>query len=233
MESTDLVTWTRPEGVLQPDEQDVPEFYGMPIFQRGNLLFGLLQVYNRPAGSIENELVFSTDGRKWERVPPREIFLTRGPAGSFDAGMTFCSSAPVIVHDEMRFYYGAIRTDHNKISADDEDNSSVGLGTLPLDRMFGVTHASTTHPGVIMTKPLVFNGKSLAMNATVEGQVKVAVLDRDGKVLPGFDLADCGVIKGDELRHAVQWKGGNVPAGKPVRLKVQMEKGTFWALYLS
>ncbi|MCX6619522.1 MAG: hypothetical protein NTY38_00275, partial [Acidobacteria bacterium] len=37
MESPDLETWTRPEVVLQPDEQDVPEFYGMPVFRRGNL----------------------------------------------------------------------------------------------------------------------------------------------------------------------------------------------------
>jgi hypothetical protein len=47
MESPDLRTWTRPATVLLPDEEDLAEFYGMPVFRRGNLFFGLLQVYNR------------------------------------------------------------------------------------------------------------------------------------------------------------------------------------------
>ena len=219
--------------VLEPDEQDVPEFYGMPVFKRGNLFFGLLQVYNRPVGSIENQLVFSADGRHWERVPPREPFLTRGVPGSFDGGMAFCSSAPVIVRGEMRFYYGAIRTDHNQQTPDDYVTSSIGMGSVPLDRLFGMVHSSQKDPGVIISKPMLLNGAKLELNASVEGSARLALLDRDGKPLAGFDLADCSAIKGDNPRHAVAWKGGKPPSGTPVRVKIQLERGTFWALYVS
>jgi len=236
MESRDLQTWTRPETVLLPDEADVPEFYAMPVFQRGNLYFGHLHVYDRPTGRIEVELVFSSDGRHWNRVPPRELYLTRGAPGEFDQGMVFTASAPVIAHGEMRVYYGGIRTNHNQEGA--PGGSSIGLASIPLDRFFAMTSSSHDEPGFIVTRPMILNGSDLEVNAKmlpVQGQIKVAVLDLGGQELPGFGLNDCHPIKGyDSLRHQVSWGKGqriaNLPK-QPLRLKFQLDEATFYAFY--
>lgn len=232
MESSDLQTWTRPQTVLLPDEADLPESYGMPVFRRGNLIFGVLWVYNRPAGTIEDELVFSSDGRHWDRVPPRELFLTRGGPGEFDQGMVF-ASVPVIAHGEMRFYYGATRTLHTQI----ESVAAVGLASVPLDRFFGMTTSSHDEPGFILTRPLLLNGSVLEVNADmllVEGQIKVAVLDLSGKELPGFGMSDCEPLKGNDLRLEVAWKKAKLAdlPKQPLRLKFRLEQATFYAFYV-
>ena len=162
MESHDLQTWTRPETVLIPDEGDLPEFYAMPVFRRGNLFFGLLRVYDRNAGTQEVELVFSPDGRNWNRVPPRELFLTRGGPGDFDYGMVSSAGAPVIAHGEMRIYYGASRTFHTQV-IERPGEKSIGLASVPLDRFFGMTNSSHEEPGFILTRPLLLNGKDLGL----------------------------------------------------------------------
>jgi hypothetical protein len=232
MESQDLQTWTPPEIVLIPDEADVPEFYGMPVFHRGNLFFGLLQVYDRPEGRIEIELVFSADGRRWERVPPRELFLSRGSPGDFDCGMVFTANAPVIAHGEMRFYYGGTRHSHNQSAAGDVPGSAIGMASLPLDRLFGVTTSGHDAPGFILTRPLTLNGSALEVNASVQGQLKVALLHIDGKELPGFEFENCRPIKGDDLRHRVSWSKKEGLPPHPVRLKFQLEQATVYAFYV-
>jgi hypothetical protein len=237
MESRDLQTWTRPETVLLPDEADLPEFYGMPVFQRGNLYFGHLHVYDRPTGRIEVELVFSPDGRYWNHVPPRELYLRRGGPGEFDYGMIFTASAPVIAHGEMRVYYGGIRTDHTQPGKG--GGAAIGLASIPLDRFFGMINASHDEPGFILTRPLLLNGSDLEVNAKllpVQGQIKVAVLDLSGKELPGFAFDDCKPIKGyDLLRHQVSWGNGKRIADlpkQPLRLKFRLEEATFYAFYV-
>jgi len=232
IESQDLQTWTRPEIVLIPDEADVPEFYGMPVFQRGNLFFGLLQIYERPVGRIEIELVFSPDGYHWERVPPRELFLIRGSPGEFDCGMVVTASGPVIAHNEMRFYYGGYRINHTQPTPNDVALTSIGIGSVPLDRFFGVTTASQDSPGFILSRPLMLNGKTLEVNASVQGQLRVALLDVSGKEVPGFELDNCRPIKGDGLRHRVSWGDKSLPAQGLSRLKFQLEGATFYAFYV-
>jgi len=238
IESPDLQAWTRPETVLIPDEADVPEFYGMPVFQRGNLFFGLLQIYDRPTGRIEVELVFSPDGFRWERIPSRELFLKRGSAGEFDRGMVFTASGPVIVQDEMRFYYGGWSVDHNHPGTnDDVALASIGVAGVPLDRLFGVTTTNQdlgfrATTGLILTRPVLLKGSTLEVNASVQGQIKVALLDIDGKEIPGYKLDDCRPIQGDDLRHQVSWGDKRLPEGRLIRLKFQLDRADFYAFYV-
>ena len=179
IESVDLKTWTKQETVLIPDEGDPLEIMVMPVFQRGNLFWGLLDMYDQTRGSNEVELTFSRDGRNWVRVPPRERFIPRGPAGDFDSGTIFVGSQPVIVGDEMRFYYGALDGDHERLFP--SLNDTIGVGSVPLDRLYGVVHSTPEAPGFVLTRPLVFNGEKLEVNASVASQLRVAVLDWGGE----------------------------------------------------
>jgi hypothetical protein len=231
MESADLETWSRAQSVLLPDEEDFPEFYSMPVFRRGNLFFGLLQIYERPIGRIEVELVFSPDGYRWHRVPPRELFLERGQAGQWDRGMVLTASGTVIAHDEMRFYYGGTSIDHNQRTPPDVPIFAIGMASVPLDRMFGL-HTSSKEPGFAVTRPMRLHGTAIEVNATVRGELRAALLSPDGKKLPGFDYKDCSPVKGDDLRLPLAWKGQKLPNSELVRLKFQIAEGALYAFYV-
>jgi hypothetical protein len=77
---------------------------------------------------------------------------------------------------------------------------------------------------------MVFNGGRLEVNAEVESQLRVAVLDWGGKELPGFGFEDCQAIRGDSLRHAVSWRGQGLPhrGTEPLRLKFRLERATLF-----
>ena len=64
------------------------------------------------------------------------------------------------------------------------------------------------------------------------GSARVALLDTNGKPLPGYAVADCDVILDNNVRHAVTWKGKSdvsALAGKPVRLRFEMRSAKLYA----
>jgi hypothetical protein len=63
--------------------------------------------------------------------------------------------------------------------------------------------------------------------------VQVEIQDPAGKPIPGYGLADCPEIFGDELERVVAWKGGadvGKLAGKPVRLRFVMKDADLYAI---
>ena len=94
--SDDFTSWTVPEDVLVPDDDDPPglEFYGMPVFKYHDLYIGQLLAYRTPPeepqirfmGTIDVQLAVSRDGIDWKRAGGRVPFIPNGPPGSIDAG---------------------------------------------------------------------------------------------------------------------------------------------------
>ena len=94
--------------------------------------------------------------------------------------------------------------------------------TLRLDG-FASLHADYA-PGELLTKPLTFTGNELHLNLATgaAGSVAVEIQDATGQPIPGFALADCNAITGDDTDRTLTWKSGaNVSAlaGKPIRLR--------------
>jgi hypothetical protein len=89
--------------------------------------------------------------------------------------------------------------------------------------------------GEAVTKPLVFRGKELAINyaTSAAGGVRVQIEDAAGQPLPGFALAECDEIIGDEIERVVSWKGANNVgglAGKPVRLRFALKDADLYSI---
>lgn len=89
--------------------------------------------------------------------------------------------------------------------------------------------------GELLTKPLRFTGKELALNVSTSaaGGVRVELQDEHGAPIPGFALEDCLEIIGDEIEHTVAWKDGadlSELAGKTVRLRVALKDSDLYAL---
>ena len=89
--------------------------------------------------------------------------------------------------------------------------------------------------GEIVTKPVVFEGKTLVMNysTSAAGSVSVELQTEFGKPIEGFTLADCGEIYGDEIERVVSWKGSSdlsKLAGTPVRLRFVIKDGDLYSI---
>jgi hypothetical protein len=116
------------------------EFHTSPVFFHEGVYISLNQILNRAAGEgvIDVELMTSRDGLRWERNFRGEWFIPRSEAkGAFDSGSVFTNATPIVLDDEIRFYFGGYAG-----GATGADNltgaSGIGLATLKRDRFAGV-----------------------------------------------------------------------------------------------
>lgn len=82
--------------------------------------------------------------------------------------------------------------------------------------------------GELLTKPITFSGNKLSLNVSTSaaGSVRVEIQNADGKPLPGFALADCQAVYGDDLERTVVWARNpdlGALAGKTVRLRFEVK----------
>ena len=88
--------------------------------------------------------------------------------------------------------------------------------------------------GELITKPIRFSGKRLALNfsSSAAGGIRVEIQDESGKPLPGFALDDCPEVLGDSLERTVAWKSGadlSALAGQTVRLRFALRDADLFA----
>lgn len=88
--------------------------------------------------------------------------------------------------------------------------------------------------GEMTTRPLTFRGSRLLLNfsTSAAGGVRVEVQGPDGTPIPGFALADCTELIGNEIERAVTFAGGDLGglAGRPIRLRFAMKDADLFAL---
>jgi len=77
--------------------------------------------------------------------------------------------------------------------------------------------------GEVVTKPLIFEGRALAVNFSTSGagSLQIEIQTPEGEI-----LGDSAEVYGDALEHVVKWKDSvdiGALAGKPVRLRFVMK----------
>ncbi|MBM3858724.1 MAG: hypothetical protein FJ395_03635 [Verrucomicrobia bacterium] len=250
IESKDFLHWSKPQFLLGPDDQDTPdaEFHTSPVFFYADRYFCLNQIMDRRAkGAIDIELMTSRDGLVWERSFRQPYFLARSEAGQFDSRCLFSNSTPIVLDDEIRFYYGAYnQSPIGGVRAETGHRSGVGLATIPRDRFAGVRPVSkSSQPtlkkpleniGQITLKPRDLTGvKTISINADAsKGEVRLEVLTEDGYRIRGFSKDDAVPVQGDSLNHSVAWKGRNLSQLPPGRymLRLHLNNAEVFAIYL-
>ena len=241
--------------LVPPDAEDGPctaGFYTFEILQYEGIYVGFLTPYHVCPGMepeippvrgnarnpwmdrIDIQLAFSRDGRVWQRVGNRRTFIPNGPEGSYDAGMIFVAQQPVVREEleEIWIYYVGFERGHWAVRRGGNQESSVSLATLRLDGFVSLTAGQ----GSVTTKPLVFAGERLEINADTagpQGEVSAEILDPEtGRPIPGYARKDCDAFQGDSVRHAVTWKGkGRVGrlAGQPVQLRFHLKQAKLFS----
>jgi hypothetical protein len=233
--------------VLTPDEEDPAwvEFHTSPVFFYSGVYFSPLQILDRATqgGVVDIELATSRDGLNWQRPFRRPFWLARSEGGKFDSGAIFLTAQPVVLDDEIRFYYGAYS--HGATGGDDMKlTTGIGLATLPRDRFAGLQPVPRSDQptlktplekvGQVTLKPLDLTGvKRLELNADAAGgEVRAEILDGEGKRVRGFCREDAMVVTGDSLRHSLRWQAcsiTNLPSGSYM-LRLHLHNATAYAL---
>jgi hypothetical protein len=241
--SDDLGSFPHSRVLFAPDELDDGEtqFYATSnVLQAGPYLITALMVLrddlicagcpatvealgaSRPVYGLGYSVwAWSADGgATWTRE--RVAFL--GPTlrpGDYDQAHAWVDS--VIQDGEtMRLYYGAYEYGH-KVYGD----RSLALATLPAGRFVG--WAASDEAGALRTRPVDVGGRSITINAAIEGGLWARLVDEAGEALLGFDWPDCLPMTGDELAHGLECVGDWADVGVAA-VELVMERATVYAI---
>ena len=239
--STNLLIWSEPWLVLTPDDrrdEGQTQFYAMDGYLiRGDLFIGLVKVLrddlkadNPPVppeayGIGYTTLAWTRDGEHWTRDQAK--FFDRNPQpGTWDHAHAWIDEQ-LPVGDEVHLYYGGYRSGH-KVNRFEE--RQLGLVKMKRDRYV----AREAAEGTLRTPVLVLHGTQLALNLEAPaGEVRVQVLDENGRPIPGFTFADCQAVTGEGIAWPVRWR--RALAGlkaKPVRLEFSLRHARLFAFGL-
>lgn len=223
--SADGLNWNKPfDGpvfVSDDLDPDATQIYGMPVFAYQGLYIGQPWIYNaryfrfgeysvdklheaqdNSPRTMDVQLAWSWDLVNWTRPPKRSEFIPRGSKGSWDGGMIVTARAPVIVGDELYFYYGGCDGVHDQPRV----KAAIGLAKLRLDGFCSLQAGSDE--GWLISRREPFHEPAVTINARTSGDGFVAaeILDRRNNVVPGFSRDDCQPFRGDSVHYTLRWK---------------------------
>lgn len=252
--SRDFVSWTEPVLVFHADAEDNrwarqpdqrTEVYNMTVIPHAGGFVGLptmFRVISRVPegqslpkgqsgndGPIDVQLVTSTDGVLWERSHPRIPVIPRGAPGTFDGGLILGLTSGVVHEaDTTWLLYTALNTGHG--GAIPPKRNSIGRAEWRLHGFASLDAGPSG--GYLQTTPLYLRGGTLWVNADASrGALRVALHERDGRVVPGFSFEECQVLKTDSTRHAVKWLAGrSVPSDRPLLVGIEMTNTRLYSL---
>lgn len=252
--SRDMQQWSEPILVMAPDEQDdsqveaeggrFSQFYNMSVFPYAGQFLGLVTHFRftgPPAergplqsgddGPVDVQLVHSRDGRTWSRCEDRSPVIPTGPH-PYDAGCILgVTNGPVIVDDEMWFYYTAITTTH----AGYVPKKRITIARAAWRRDGLVSMDSADEEGFVETVVVRPIGDRLVVNFDAAGgELRVAVLDEQSDSLPGYERPDCIATTENSVRHTVRWKGHDrLPKNRPLRLRFHMKNAKLYSFAIT
>jgi hypothetical protein len=252
--SRDFKTWSEPQLVLAADEADQDwatqpaertEIYDMAVFPHAAGYLGFPAVFrNKPQvitpelreagavaadGPLDIQLATSENGDRWRRSWPRVAVIPRGAPGTFDGGAILgVACAPVHTAKETWVYYSAISATHGA----PVPPKTMTIGRAEWRRHGFVSADAGPQGGEIETKPLHFETPSLVCNADASrGELRVALLEADGRAIAGRGFDECTPLRADETRWVVAWGGKDaVPTDRPLRVMVKMKNVRLFSL---
>lgn len=236
--SPDFLHWTEPVPI-ETGHAPVEQFYTNAVVRYARapglyLAFPMRFVPDRHAVGPNGEdigplsdgvLMSSRDGVRFDRTF-LEAYLRPGPsAANWGSG-----------HSNNTMAWGLLATTPGELSMYWTENAVAAprlrRGTVVVDRFASV--AGPYQGGEMLTPPLAFRGGALEVNAATSavGSVRVEVRSADGGPLPGFAIADCQPIYGDETERRVAWRPAASlarVAGGPVRLRFELRDADLYA----
>ena len=222
VESRDAISWSDPVLVFDPGPDDNLDdgHYGFVPWRAGEMHLGILNVLHQVDNTLDMYPHHSRDGLDWKRFQYHRPLVPRGGEGSYDEFDIESPTQPLVVGDELWFYYGGMSVHHDwwimgqeeGLDAPEVRDRSLSqnghhlcLATLRLDGL--VSLGATIREGYVETKPFRSDGARLFINAQCRpgGYVEVEVMDHWNNVSAGYSRDECHRFTGDSVRHRVRW----------------------------
>jgi hypothetical protein len=243
------VFWANADKLDQPDPKigDAPQLYSVSAIAYESLLLGAFQILLGPRNSIcelgsfpkftEIKLGFSRDGFHWDRPDRRPFIGATRKDGDWDRGYVHTTTGVcLVVGDQLYFPFTA----YSGIAPDGKHRgmytgASVGIAVLRRDGFASMD--AEDRAGTLTTRPVTFTGSRLFVNAApAGGELRVEVLDGDGRLVPGFSLDQCNPVSKDGTLQPVTWRGGSALSalsGRTVRFRFHLTRGSLYAFWVS
>ncbi len=185
------------------------------------------------SGPIETQVSVSRDGVHWKRYP-RPAYIGIGEHAGYNVVQAYAAHGLVRRGDEIWQYYFGTEEYHSTLQ---EGEPRRGVFRV-VQRLDGFVSADTPYDttGVLVTKPLIFEGNRLLLNidTNATGYAQVGFQDASGNPVPGFSVDDCVYINGDFIEKEVEWleKGFDVSEleGRTVRVVFRMRGSKLYAM---
>ena len=225
---------------LDPSRADLKipcQLYNLDAVAYESVLLGLFSIWRgQPSNRAKpNEVVlgFSRDGFHWYR-PCRAAFLPVSEhQGDWNWGNVQSAGGGCLVVGDKLYFYLSGRAGVPGSSA--SGVSATGLAILRRDGFASMDAGDTE--GTLTTHPLRFQGRYLFVNADAdEGELRVEVLDEQGRVIAPFSRAHCRPIRADRTLDPVTWRGARSLArlaSQPVKLRFYLKRGQLYSFWIS
>ena len=251
------VPWVRTDRLdpVDPRVGDSPQLYNMDAVPYESILLGFFEIFHGPdnvksaAAGIPKftglNFAYSRDGFHWHR-PDRKMAIDSEMRPTWDRGyVQSLGDICTVRGDKLWFYYIGFAGDENAklgspgvgkaIRSGAYANSATGVAFLRRDGFVSLNAGSK--PLFLATRPVVFSGRCLFVNADVpQGALAAEVQDLAGKPIEPFTFANCRSVRADSTLTQIQWTGGSdltKLANRPVRFRFKLENGKFYSFWVS
>jgi hypothetical protein len=230
-------------------QQYKTDIYNLPVFRYEGYYVGLPTVFNHSGDAKVNsdgfsmvELASSRDLIHWERLGNREKFIPLSVLDeerNYDTAQLLAANRPIVKDGELWFYYTGLKWRYHpdEVGSDKPvrhpDSGAICLARLRLDGFVSLDAGAAG--GTVLTRPLIFSGRSLHVNVdALHGELRAEILDgKTGSVIPGFSSARCTPARGDHLDVRLEWSGGRLETleGRAVQLRLSLRQASLYAFW--
>ncbi len=230
--SVDGLAWGDAELIITPDDEDRldQQFYYLATHWQDGWRVGMLGSYLVHDQTMDIELCFSRDGRRWER-PVRTPWVQR--EAPEEAGMVYAPNRLVDAGDDWLLLYTATPVRHNELrQPTSAPLASVCAARFPKRRFLGLA-TDGAGSGLLWTRPFVLAGRRLRVDARVRGGLRAELCDPFGVPLAGFGRGASRRVRGDSTSHELRWEGADTAPYQynAVSLRLELEDGELYNIH--
>ena len=243
----DVIPWLTADDLDLPDPQlgYQTELYAVDAVAYESLMIGLLAIHRGPPNDVcartgipkitDLTVAYSRDGRKWNR-PDRSSFIacSRKP-GTWNRGYIHSvGGVCLVVENELWFYFGAWSGISPALGTNMYAGASTGLAVLRRDGFASMNAGRGA--GTLTTRPVVFRGKHLFVNANPEGgELRAEILDeRWGRPIIFSRRLHSRESREHMPENCVDSRQRSSSlAGKAVAIRFYLSKGRMYSFWIS